>query len=359
MTQTSSPWDGLLVGDASAAPYSADEWAHFWALRHGAGSIFPDYGVLLGTGDTSYSPLFVSAAGSANVNVNIGAALVNGKIYETDAAVSLTVGANASGNPRIDLVVLRTDYTAQTIRAVIKQGTPAVSPTVPALTQSASLWEIPLAQIAVANGFSTIASTDIVDLRRYVNVTGAGWQPFAYPVNANPIDPYTSAYTLPSGAALAMPIVLAGNMLVERLMTIGRGANSPVVTWGLYVQDTDNGQTAEKTVRRLGGSETTSTTSIVSGSPAYFPATPGPFAVPPGAYWLVVKTAGANMSIGTFTAAASSFNSGAHNVLYKSAPGTLGQTLDLVTGWMAFPAESDDAYAFRLDGRVLGMTTAL
>jgi len=356
MTQASSPWDGILLGDATAAPYSANEWAHFWALRHGVGATFPNYGILPGTGGATYPPLFVNAAGSANLNVNVGAALVNGKIYETDAAVGLVVGANASGNPRIDLAVLRIDYTAQTIRPVLKQGTPAASPTVPALTQSASIWEIPLAQIAVANGFSSIASTDITDRRRMANTTGAGWQPFAYPLNVNPIDPYTTGFILTNGFAMAMPIVITGNMLVERLMTIGRGANSPVVTWGLYAQDTNDGQTGEKTLRRVGGSETSSTTSVTNGNPAFFPATPGPFPVAPGAYWLAVKASGANLTLGVFNAAANSFNSGAHNVLFNTSGVTLGQTLDLVTNWSSF---TPDSYAFRLDGRVFGQSAAL
>ena len=361
MTQNSAPWEGVGIGDAANAPYSSAEWSHFWALRHGViESLYPNYGVLPGSNGTSYPPLFVSAAGALNINVNIGAALVNGKLFETDTAITLTVGGNASGNPRIDTVVLRADYVAQTIRAVVRQGSPAGSPVPPSLTQSASLWETPLANIAVINGVSTIAQADITDRRRVAGTTGAGWLPYAYPVNVNPIDPYTGAYILAAGFAIAMPIQLAGNMLVEQLATIGRGNNSPVVTWGIYVQDTNDGVAGEKVVRRIGGRETVSTTSVSSGNRATFPAIPAPFALAPGAYWLVVKAGSANFTFGMFTAAASSFNSGVHNLMINTAaPTPLGQTLDLSAagGWV-FAADTDDSYAFRLEGRVLGLTTA-
>src|SRR5688500_5163194 len=161
MTQTSAPWEGILLGDAADAPYSSAEWAHLWALLHGVGASFPNYGVIKGTGGGTYDPLQVTATSPASVTVEVqaGAALVNGRLYENTSAVTLAVSANASGNPRIDTVIMRVDYIAQTVRLVIKQGTPAVSPARPALQQDTSIWETPLADIAVANGFSTLTQT--------------------------------------------------------------------------------------------------------------------------------------------------------------------------------------------------------
>src|ERR1044071_3881223 len=135
MTESSHVWDGVLTGDATTAPYSAAEWAHREALLHGAGTVFPNYGVINETGDGTYSPLAVRAKSpaSSNIEVEIGSALVNGRLYENTAALTFTIGANASGNPRIDTVVLRADFVAQTVRAAIKQGTPAGSPSRPTL----------------------------------------------------------------------------------------------------------------------------------------------------------------------------------------------------------------------------------
>lgn len=99
---------------------------------------------------------------AANVLVKPGAALVNGTNYYNSSDLTLSIAANASGNPRIDVIVLRKSFAAQTVRAVVLQGTPAASPTPPALTQSAGItWEIPLAEIAVASGFVTITQANI------------------------------------------------------------------------------------------------------------------------------------------------------------------------------------------------------
>jgi hypothetical protein len=358
MTQTSAPWDGILLGDASAAPYSSAEWAHLWAQLHGVGSLFPNYGILPGTGNGTYDPLQVIATGASNVDVKIGAALVNGKLYETDAAVTLTVGANVSGNPRIDTVVLRTDYVAQTIRSVILQGTPAVSPVRPTLTQNATTWELPLADIAAANGFASITAADITDRRRFAHSTGAGWQPYAYPLNTNPNDPYTSAYIIVIGTGIALPITVAGNMLVQQLVVRARANASPLVTWGIYAQDLNEDPTV-KLVRRVGGRDTASTTAVTSGSSAAFPAIPAPFPLAPGAYWLVIKAASANLTIGYTATAANDFNDGLNNLRINTAAPALGQTLDLtsVGGWVN-AADTDDSYGIRLEGRVFGEATA-
>lgn len=358
MTQTSAPWDGISVGDATTAPYSADEWAHLWALLQGVGSIFPNYGVIRGTGDGTYDPLQVIASGSANVDVKIGSALIQGKIYENTAAVTLTVAANASGNPRIDTLVLRVDYVAQTIRAVLKQGTPAGSPTPPALTQSAGVtWEIPLANIAVANGFSTIAQADITDRRRATDSTNHGWHPYVYMDNYIPGNAYSSGDIWTTGIARAMPFSIAGNMLVEQLVLMGRGNSSPNITWGIYVQNANDGGANDKNVVRIGGRDTAATTSVTNGSRVAFPAIPAPIPLAPGSYWLVMLVKDANLTIGVVNPIGSgSFDENAHLTRGKGSVISLGQTIDL-NGYSA-SANTDDSYALRLEGRVFGETTA-
>src|SRR5690606_17627691 len=104
------------------------------------------------------------------IELNVGAGVVRGTLYINDTLLPLTVQPNASGNPRIDTLVLRKDYTAQTVRAAIKQGTPAGSPAPPALQQDTSIWEIPVVNIAVANGFSVINQPDITTRHAFVNV---------------------------------------------------------------------------------------------------------------------------------------------------------------------------------------------
>lgn len=176
MTEYSIPQQGVLVGDATRAPYDADEFAlDFLASLTGFGRR-DNYGVLYGYDNGSNFSLEVTqvAVASANVELKIGAAMVRGTIYVNDATLTTAISANAAGNPRIDTLVLRKDYAAQTVRAAVRQGTAAASPIPPTLTQTANItWEIPIADIAVANGFSTITDSNITPRHEFINV-GAG-----------------------------------------------------------------------------------------------------------------------------------------------------------------------------------------
>lgn len=176
MTETSYPQEGILIGDAINAPYSAEEFSlHILANLTGFGRRADngpikgyDNGVNYGLEVTQTTPA------SSNITVWTGAAIVQGTVYENDASEVLAIGANASGNPRIDTVVIRKDYVLQTIRAAIRQGTPAASPVPPTLTQTDGVtWEIPLADIRVSNGFSTIVDNNIIPRHQWVNTGDA------------------------------------------------------------------------------------------------------------------------------------------------------------------------------------------
>lgn len=348
MTQNSSPWDGIAVGDAINAPYSSNEWAHLWALLSGAGSTFPNYGILLGSGDGTYDPLQVIASGGSNVDVSVGAALVNGKLYETDAAITLAVGANASGNPRIDTVVLRTDYIAQTIRAVIVQGTPAASPVRPTLTQDASVWEIPLADLALANGFSSVVQADITDRRRSVQYASAGWQPYAYPLNYIPNGNYSGSNINLGSSAWALPIVIHGNMLIEQLQLRSATTGSVIVQWGVFAEPLNDLGANDGIVHLIGGLTTAGLTAITSGQNAVFPAD-APFVLTPGHYWLIIDS---QSNFQTPSITPSTFEGSTINALTQDVAWSTSQD---ISTW----GTTNLSIAARLDGRVLGLATPL
>src|SRR5258706_14945776 len=173
MTEYSIPQQGILVGDASRAPYDASEWAYDHdAFMNGFGSR-ANFGVMYGYDNGTNFSLEVTAVAIASMNVElkVGAALIRGVVYVNNATYTLAIGANASGNSRIDTVALRYDYLAQTIRAVVRQGTPAASPVPPTLTQSAgATWEIPIADILVTNGVSSIVANAIHGRQEFCNV---------------------------------------------------------------------------------------------------------------------------------------------------------------------------------------------
>lgn len=365
MTEYGLPFDGLILGDASKAPYSAAEWARNYQLRHSVGDSFPNYGVFSGTGGGTYIPLEVRATSpaSANVEVQVGAALVNGRFYENTAAKTLTVNSNSSGNPRIDTVILRLDFAAQTIRLAIKQGTPAASPSRPSMQQDTVYWEIPLANIAVANGFTTLAQSTINQRHRHI-ISAQGWMPYAthlsYVPNAN-YDAATISVSSGGGAnlpTLVMPVMIAAPILIEDVIL--RVASTGVAYswgWDIYVQDVNDGNTAENTLRKLVASNGEGTGTLGGAGNENLTLAPlgGPQALGPGLYWLAVRNSHASQTLGIKSVAAGSGTFGPTTYKFLGIALGANQTLDFVGGgWVS----QTSVPGVRIRGRVFGQTTA-
>ncbi len=154
----------------------------FWAGNTGSGgigdagpytdSVFADFvKAIFGerTGVLSGLRVVESTPNAKSVTVQPGKIVIHGRLMVTDADETLTIADNTSGNPRIDTIVAECDWAAQTITLKVVQGTPGASPTPPTLTQNAgTLWQEPLAQVSVADGFSTITNADIEDWRQIV-----------------------------------------------------------------------------------------------------------------------------------------------------------------------------------------------
>jgi hypothetical protein len=101
------------------------------------------------------------------VKVKSGAAWIKGHYFESDAEEILPIGTANPTNPRIDRIIVKLDWTNNNIQLAVLQGTPSASPTPPALTQNTSRWEIPLAQVYVSAGATTIDSLNVTDERIY------------------------------------------------------------------------------------------------------------------------------------------------------------------------------------------------
>ncbi len=102
-----------------------------------------------------------SVAGANTVQINTGGAIVDGKIYDNDAAVNVNVpSAVGGGNTRIDRIVLRVSWAGFAARVTRVAGTDAASPVAPAITQtSGTTYDIPLYQ-ALVNTSGTVVLTD-------------------------------------------------------------------------------------------------------------------------------------------------------------------------------------------------------
>ncbi len=118
-----------------------------------------------------------SAGASDSVDVGIGAAMVgdgnNNVLFNNSEVVNLAISANSSGNPRIDTVCVHLDLTQtdgdDTCQLVVVEGTPAGSPSPPSLTQGENEYYMPLADVAVADGFTSITDSEITDRRAYAS----------------------------------------------------------------------------------------------------------------------------------------------------------------------------------------------
>lgn len=107
------------------------------------------------------------ATGGAGVSIAPGACQIQGATGYEENAVTLEITPNSANLPRIDTVVARlndnSDY--RSIYFDILEGTPAAAPVAPALTQSDSVWELGLCNIARAANSSVITNSNITDTR--------------------------------------------------------------------------------------------------------------------------------------------------------------------------------------------------
>ena len=107
------------------------------------------------------------ATGGAGVSIAPGACQIQGATGYEENAVTLEITPNSANLPRIDTVVARlndnSDY--RSIYFDILEGTPAATPAAPALTQSDSVWELGLCNIARAANSSVITNSNFTDTR--------------------------------------------------------------------------------------------------------------------------------------------------------------------------------------------------
>lgn len=148
MAQTSWPFENA---DTTETQYSY----LFDRLKSSGVAGFPTDTALQVTGDSS----------GMNVKVAVGFAIVRGFMYQSDAIVTNTITASSS-NPRIDLVVLRLDPSVNTIVQAVVAGTPAATPSAPALTQTTTgIYELEIGRVTVPALASVISAGNVSDTR--------------------------------------------------------------------------------------------------------------------------------------------------------------------------------------------------
>lgn len=130
-------------------------------MKHMAGSAS---GVIRGFGNDFQT---IGDSSGMQVKVNTGECFMRGHYGNSSTQKTLSIASNASGNPRVDIAVIRVHFGNNNIVVDIVQGTPAASPVAPVVTQNTTMWETKLADVAVANGAVTITAANVTDRRTY------------------------------------------------------------------------------------------------------------------------------------------------------------------------------------------------
>ncbi len=165
MAETSFWWTTDGIGDGKIGGYTrADHslWTTILAACCGKEGVAPGYG----------NALAAAANGANTVTVPTGGALVDGKPYNNSTPVDVTIpSASGAGNTRIDRVVLRADWAAQTVRITRIAGVDAASPSAPAPeTTSGTLYDILICQVLV----NTAGAVTVTDERVMADVPTIG-----------------------------------------------------------------------------------------------------------------------------------------------------------------------------------------
>lgn len=220
MAESSRFWTTNNTGDGPTAGYSAANFQQF--VRETFITDTANEGVLYGIGNA----LAVSGT-SSPVAVASGAALVYGFYYTNDASLNVTIPTPAS-NPRIDRIVLRVSWAAQTVRITRIAGTEAASPSAPAMTQVANTtWDIPLATVQITTG----GACTVTDGRTFVKHPGVyGWLNTNLSVNGSVSAVKSSSGTYVESVA-SNTSNTAGSYARHLSKVGGASADDPLFVW--------------------------------------------------------------------------------------------------------------------------------
>jgi hypothetical protein len=109
------------------------------------------------------------------IKVPAGFAIVRGHAYFSNATETIAV-TSAAADPRIDILVLELNPTANATILKMVNGTPALTPSAPTLTQTTDgLFQLELARVNVPANATTIAPANVIDTRSFLGSQFGRW----------------------------------------------------------------------------------------------------------------------------------------------------------------------------------------
>lgn len=106
------------------------------------------------------------------VSVAAGSAWINGYRYENTDALNLPLTTANGSNPRIDRIVVRLSQVSRNVQLAVVDGTPAATPSAPALTRTSDVYELGIADVLIPAAATSIATNNITDTRLNTNLCG-------------------------------------------------------------------------------------------------------------------------------------------------------------------------------------------
>lgn len=147
MAETSGPWDGTTVGDATIAPFDGPtEWAAMWRTMLNMDRLVNNGGVAFKVLNS-----YALSISGANINVDTGRAVVYGTWAQNSTVVAVAI-PTPGGASRQDRIVLRKDWVAQTVRITRIAGIEGAGTPEPLVQVAGTTWDIPLGVINVTTG---------------------------------------------------------------------------------------------------------------------------------------------------------------------------------------------------------------
>ena len=144
--------------------YAAED-AELYACTRSSGVFSGDDFLVTCTGDNN------------NVTVGMGVGWIHntrfsGKVFAQKAPETLDLGIADSTNPRIDVVAIRFDASANSTSLVVKNGTAAAEPVMPDIVQTESIYELYLVSVYREAGAVAVTQDNITDIRLDESVCG-------------------------------------------------------------------------------------------------------------------------------------------------------------------------------------------
>lgn len=106
------------------------------------------------------------------VSVAAGSAWINGYRYENTDDLNLPLTTANGSNLRIDRIVVRLSQVSRSIQLAVVDGTPAATPSAPALTRTSDVYELGIADVLIPAATTSIATNNITDTRLNTSLCG-------------------------------------------------------------------------------------------------------------------------------------------------------------------------------------------